>query len=172
MADFWLHTIVSHFLKARSEPRRRPNCSATAPRNLTREHRAGPRSSHHKSIAPHGSLNRIEAAYPLPQPALRCDRRSQLSRNRTPVRTHVLHSLPHGYGECDLGAIADGANPPAWDALGTTEQTSGQHQSRGLVDAEPVTLEELDPAHNRTEGRVDLVYLNSLAVAAGEKVTL
>ena len=41
---------------------------------------------------------------------LRGKRRSQLSRNRAPVRPYVLHTLPHGYGEGDLNAIADGGH--------------------------------------------------------------
>ena len=57
-------------------------------------------------------------------------------------------------------AVADGANPPARDALGTTKETKetpGQHQGRCLMDAEPVTLVELHPADQRTERRVDLI---------------
>ena len=68
---------------------------------------------------------------------LRCKRRSQLSRYRAPVRPHVLHALPQGYGEGDLNAIADGTNPPARDALRTAEQASGQHQARCLVYRQP-----------------------------------
>ena len=67
---------------------------AAPPGTLTREHRAGPRSSHPAGLRPRGSLNRIGSAFPLPQPVLRCKRQSQLSRYRTPVRPHVLHSLP------------------------------------------------------------------------------
>ena len=64
---------------------------------------------------------------------LRCKRRPQLTRDRTPVRPHVLHSLPHGYDEGDLNAIANGGYPPTGDALGTAEQASGQHQGRLLA---------------------------------------
>ena len=94
---------------------------------------------------------------------LRCKRRPQLTRDRTPVRPHVLHSLPHGYDEGDLNAIANGGYPPTGDALGTAEQASGQHQGRCLVDTEPVMLHELDPTDHRTVGRVDLVYFHPLA---------
>ncbi|MCY4364847.1 MAG: hypothetical protein OXE17_01260 [Chloroflexi bacterium] len=74
----------------------------------------------------------------------------------------MLHPLPYRYGEGDLDPIADRTDPSARDALGTAEQMSGQHQGRCLVDTEPVTLHELDPANDRTEGRVDLVYLQPL----------
>ena len=57
----------------------------------TREHRSGPRSSRLRD-----NLNRIGSASLLPQPVLRCKRRSQLSRNRTPVRPHVLHPFLPG----------------------------------------------------------------------------
>ena len=82
---------------------------------------------------------------------LRFKRRSQLARDRAPVRPHVLHSLPHGYGEGDTDAIANGTDPPAGDTLGTAESAkggSGQHQSRCLVDAEPVTLPQLKLGSN------------------------
>ena len=92
---------------------------------------------------------------------LRCKRRSPLPRNRTPVRPHVLHPLPRGYAEGDLDAMTDGSHPSAWDALGTAEPTSGQHQGCCLVHAEPVTFHELHPANHGTEGRVDLLYLYS-----------
>ena len=64
------------------------------PVDLTREHRTGPRSSHPASFHPHDSPSRIGSASPLSQPMLRCKRRSQLPRNSTPVRPHVLHPLP------------------------------------------------------------------------------
>ena len=60
-----------------------------------------------------------EAARP-PQPVLRCKRRSQLPRNSTPVRPHVLHPLPCRYGEGDVNAVADGTDPPAGDAVRTS----------------------------------------------------
>ena len=50
-----------------------------------------------------------------------------------------------------------GATHKAGDALGTAEQTPGQHQSRSLVHTEPVTLHELHPADHRAEGRIDLM---------------
>ena len=81
------------------------------PRTLTQEHRTGPRSSHRACLTTRHCLNRIGSASPLPQPVLRCKRRSQLPRYRSPVRPHVLHSLPHGYGEGDLYAIADRDKP-------------------------------------------------------------
>ena len=67
-------------------------------------------------------------------------------------------------------AIANGGHPPVGDALGATKQASGQHQGRSLVHRQPVALHELHPAHDGTVGRVDLVYLNSLTVAAGQEV--
>ena len=88
------------------------------------------------------------------------------------MRPYVLHPLPCRYGEGDVNAIADGTSPPAVDALGTAEQTTGQHQSRSLVHAEPVTLHELHPADHRTVGRVDLKYLHSIPVAAGDEIGL
>ncbi len=68
-----------------------------------------------------GSLNRIRSAFPLPQPMLRCKRRSRLPRNRAPVLPHLFHSLLFRHDEGDVNVIADGSNPPAWDALGTAE---------------------------------------------------
>ena len=62
--------------------------------------------------------------------------------------------------------------PAARNALGTAEQTPGQHQGRSLVDAQPVTFHELHPAYNRTVGRVDLKYLHSIPVAAGDEIGL
>ena len=56
------------------------------PGNLTREYRSGPRSSHPAGFHPHDSPNRIGSASLLPQPVLRCKRRSQLPRDRTPER--------------------------------------------------------------------------------------
>ena len=136
-------------------------CKTAPPGTLTREHRADPRSSHPTGHGPQGSLNWIGSSSPLPQPVLRCKRRSQLPRDRAPVRPHVLHSLPCRYGEGDLNAIADGSNPPARDALGTAEQTSGQHQRSCLVDAEPVTFGKLHPADHGVEGRVDLMHFHA-----------
>ena len=78
-------------------------CKAAPPGNPTREHRSGPRSGR--------SPNRIGTAHTLPQPVLRCKRRSQLSRDHPPQRPHVLHTLPCRYGEGDLNAIAHGSNP-------------------------------------------------------------
>ena len=81
---------------------------AAPPGDVPREHRAGPRSGHPAGLRPRGGLNRIGSAFPLPQPVLRCKRRSQLSRDRTPVRPYVLHSRPCRYGEGDIYAIAEG----------------------------------------------------------------
>ena len=142
------------------------------PGTLTQEHRTDPRSSHRACLTTRDSLNRIGSASPLPQPVLRCKRRSQLSRYRSPVRPHVLHSLPHGYGEGDIYAIADGTYPSTWDALGTTKQASGQHQGRSLVHRQPVSLHELHPAHDGTVRRVDLYDFNSFPVTTGQKVRL
>ena len=87
------------------------------PGNLTREHRTGPHSSHPAWFTTHDSLSRIgSASLPL-QPGLRCKRRSQLPKDRTPVHPYVLHSLPCRYGEGDMDAIANGCNPEAPDAL-------------------------------------------------------
>ena len=65
-----------------------------------------------------------------------------------------------------------GADPQAGDALGTAEQTPGQHQGSCLMDTEPVTLHELHPANHRTVGRVDLMNFHPLAIAAGEEISL
>ncbi len=70
----------------------------------------------------------------------------------------MLHPLPYRYGEGDLNAFADGCYPQAGDAFGTAEQTPGQRQGRSLVDAEPVTLHELDPANDRNVGQNDQDY--------------
>ena len=80
---------------------------AAPPGDVPREHRAGPRSGHPAGLRPRDRLNRIGSASPLPQPVLRCKRQSQLPRYRSPVRPHVLHALPHGYGEGDMYAIAE-----------------------------------------------------------------
>ena len=40
------------------------------------------------------------------------------------------------------------------------------------MDTEPVTLHELHPADDRTVGRVDLKYLHSIPVAAGDEIGL
>ena len=108
---------------------------------------------------------------PNSQPVLRCKCRSQLPRNRTPVRPR-LHTLPYGYGEGDLNAIADGTNPSAWDALGATKQASGQHQGRSLMYRQPISLHKLHPADDGTVGRVDLIDLHSLPVATGNAICL
>ena len=144
----------------------------TPPGTLTQEHRTDPRSSHRACLTTRDRLNRIGSASPLPQPVLRCKRRSQLPRYRSPVRPHVLHSLPHGYGEGDMYAIADGTYPSTWDALGTTKQASGQHQGRSLVHRQPVSLHELHPAHDGTVRRVDLYDFNSFPVTTGQEVRL
>ena len=142
------------------------------PGNLAQEHRTGPRSGHSQDSRLRNSLSRIGAAYPLPQPVLRCKRRSQLPQNRTPVRPHVLHTLPYRYAEGDTNAIVGGTSPPTGDTLRTTEQTPGQDQGRCLMDREPVMLHELHPAYHRTIGRVDLMYFHSLAITTGEEVCL
>ena len=142
------------------------------PRTLTQEHRTGPRSSHRACLTTRHCQNRIGSASPLPQPVLRCKRRSQLPRYRSPVRPHVLHSLPHGYGEGDMHAIADGTYPSTRDALGTTKQASGQHHGRSLVHRQPVSLHELHPAHDGTVRRVDLFDFNSFPVTPGDEVRL
>ena len=111
---------------------------AAPPGNRTREHRSGPRSSQPPGRSPRTSLNRIGSASPLSQPVLRCKRRSQLSRDRAPVRPHVLHPLPSRYGEGDVNAVANGTDPSARNALRAAKQTPGQRQSRCLVGAEPV----------------------------------
>ena len=40
------------------------------------------------------------------------------------------------------------------------------------MDTEPVSFHEFDPANHRAESRVDLMYLNSLTMAAGDEVGL
>ena len=37
------------------------------------------------------------------------------------------------------------------NALGTVEQTAGQHQGRCLIDAQPVPFHEQHPAHHELE---------------------
>ena len=105
-------------------------------------------------------------------PVLRCKRRSQLPQDRAPVRPYVLHALPSGYAEGDMSAPAVRTLPAARNALGTAGQTPGQHQGRSLVHRQPVTFHELHPADDGTEGRVDLKYLYSIPVAAGDEVSL
>ena len=76
-----------------------------------------------------------------PAGAVRCKRRSQLSRDRTPVRsfrpcraapTVLLHSRPCRYGEGDMHAIAEGCYPPAGGMRSEQPSKSpfktGQHQ--------------------------------------------
>ena len=102
---------------------------------------------------------------------LRCKRQSQLPRYRSPVRPHVLHTSPHGYGEGDLDTIADRTNPSTRDALGTTKIATGQHQGRSLVYRQPVSLHELHPAHDGTVRRVDRYDFNSFPVTPGDEST-
>ena len=101
---------------------------------------------------------------------LRCKRQSQLPRYRSPVRPHVLHTSPHGYGEGDLDTIVDRTNPSTWNALGTTKIATGQHQGRSLVYRQPVSLHELHPAHDGTVRRVDRYDFNSFPITTGQKV--
>ena len=101
---------------------------------------------------------------------LRCKRQSQLPRYRSPVRPHVLHTLPHGYGEGDLDTIADRTNPSTRDALGTTKIATGQHQGCSLVYRQPVSLHELHPAHDGTVRRVDRYDFNSFPITTGQEV--
>ena len=133
-----------------------------------REHRTGPRSSRPGGTAIRDSPDRMGATPPVP----RCKRRSQLPQDRAPVRPYVLHPLPCRYGEGDLDAVANWADPPAWNALRAAEQTPAQHQGRSLVHRQPVPLHELHPADDRTVGRVDLKYLHSIPVAAGDEIGL
>ena len=105
----------------------------TPPGNPTREHRTDPRSSHRACLTTHDRPNRMGALPPM----LRCKRQSQLPRYRSPVRPHVLHTFPHGYGEGDLDTIADRTNPSTRDALGTTKIATGQHQGRSLIPNPP-----------------------------------
>ena len=157
-------------MKAQPAPRRRPNSSrrlrpGISPGNTERvPAQASPQASTRKK-----ARTGLGLASPLPQPVLRCKRRSQLPQNRTPVRPHVLHSLPRGYGEGDLNAIANGGNPSAGDALGTPEQTTGQNQSRSLVNAQPVPFHEFYPADHRAEGRVHLMDSHTFAVALRDR---
>ena len=137
----------------------------TPPGTLTREHRTDPRSSHRACLTTHDSPNRMGSLPPM----LRCKRQSQLPRYRSPVRPHVLHTFPHGYGEGDLDTIADRTNPSTRDALGTTKIATGQHQGRSLMYRQPVSLHELHPAHDGTVGRVDRYDFNSFPVTSGQK---
>ena len=143
MVDFSRMTASANSEDAVSATPPPQQFKAAPPGDLTREHRAGPLSSHPAGLRPRGSLNRIGAASRSPQPVLRCKRRSQLSRDRTPVRPYVLHSRPCRYGEGDMHAIAEGCYPPAGNALRTAKQTTGQHQVCCLVNAEPVSFHEL-----------------------------
>ena len=69
-------------------------------------------------------------------------------------------------------AIAGGTDPPAGDALGTAEQTTGQHQGSRLMDAEPISFHELHPANHRAESRVHLADFYTFLVAPGQEVRL
>ncbi len=71
-----------------------------------------------------------------------------------------------------MNAVSDGTDPPAGDALGTTEQTPDRHQGGRLVHAEPVTLHELHQANDGIEGRVDLAHLHSFPITPGQEVRL
>ena len=96
---------------------------------------------------------------------LRCKRRSQLARDRTPVRPHVLHTLPWRYAEGDVNTIADGSCPPAGDALGTAKQTTGQHQGRCLVHAEPYL--SMNFTRPITELKVELTRFRGYLILLG-----
>ena len=165
MVDFSNINHRQPFLRTRSLPRRRPNSS----RRLRPGISPGNTELVPAQATPRDSLNRIGSASPLPQPVLRCKRRSQLCRDRTPKRPHMLHSLPCRYEEGDVDTVADGTSPPARDALRTAEQTPGQHQGSRLMDTEPVTLYESNPANDGTESRVDLKYFHSLTAPPGDE---
>ena len=150
----------------RSTPRRRPNCSrrlhpGVSPGNTERIPFQPPRVSCHP--------RQPEPDWVSPEPMLRCKRRSQLPRYRSPVRPHVLHPLPLGEREGDLNAIADRTYPSTRDVLGITKRASGQHQGRSLMYRQPVSLHELHPAHDGTVGRVDRYDFNSFPVTSGQK---
>ena len=148
-----------------------PQLCKTAPSgSRTRKHRTDPVQAVRAS--PNERLGGIGALSRLPQPVMRCKRRSQLSRDRIPVRPHVLRALPRGYAEGDVGAIAAGGYPAARNALGTAKQSPGQHQGRRLVNAEPVPLHELHPADDRAESRVDLTDLHTPAVPSRQEIRL
>ena len=144
-------------------PRRRPNSSG----RLRPEISSGNTERVQCWAASGDSPSRIGPASLPCQPVLRCKRRSQLLRDSVPQRPYVLHTFPYRYGEGEVGAVANGVCPLARNALGAAEQTTGQHQARGLMDTEPVSFHEFDPAYDRAVGRIYLVNFNSLAVAPG-----
>ena len=101
-----------------NRPIRRPNSSRRLPTgNRARTYRTGPHSSHSAGLNPRISLSRIGSASPPIQPVLRCKRRFQLPRDRTPVRPYVPHTFPCRYAEGDMDAVANGCNPKARNAL-------------------------------------------------------
>ena len=172
MVDFSYKTIVSLSLKTRSEPRRRPNSSrrlrlGISPRNTELiPAQATPRGETQRD-----SLNRIGSAYTLPQPVLRCKRRSHAAPSIAPQYVHMCFTrFLAGTVKATWTPLPTGTLPSAWDALRKTERTTGQYQGSCLMDTEPVTLHELHPTDHRTVGRVHLVYLNSPTTATGQEV--
>ena len=147
-------------------PRRRPNSSG----RLRPEISSGNTERVQCWAASGDSPSRIGPASLPIQPVLRCKRRSQLPRDRTPIRPHVLHMLPCRYEEGDMDAVTNGCNPLARNALGAAEQTTGQHQGSSLMDTEPVSFHEFDPAYDRAVRRVHLHHLNTLPGSTGVEI--
>ena len=90
------------------------------------------------------------APRPHPSTSTRASLASLQVRRRRPVR-RCLRDTPDGGGCARNSRASDGPAP---------RQPPGAH-------AEPVTLHELHPADDRTEGRVDLVHLHSLLGSHG-----
>ena len=111
-------------------------------------------------------------AHSATSPVQLCKSASQLPRDRTPVRPHVLHMLPFRYMEGDTDPVANGKFQLAWDVLGTSEQTTGEHQGSRLMDAQPVSFHETGPPDERTESGGYPVDRDSLPESPGEKVRL
>ena len=65
----------------------------------------------------------------------------------------------HGCGEGAMAAPASRETPLPRYALGTANRTTGQHQGRGLIHAEPVSFHKQYPAYHAGIRRVDLPYL-------------
>ena len=56
--------------------------------------------------------------------------------------------VTHGYAQGELSAVPAGYKPSSRHALRAAKQTTGQHQSRSLMDTEPVSLHKRHPAYH------------------------
>ena len=76
------------------------------------------------------------------------------------------------YGEGAMAAPASRETPLARNALGTALRTTGQHQGRSLIHAEPVSFRKQCPAYHAGIRRVHLPHLHPLTIPTRQIVRL